>query len=228
MGIAGNIERVKERIERSATLGGRDPEEVTLVAVSKTVEPAKIREAVEAGITEIGENRIQEARGKIETLGRIARWHMVGTLQTNKAKYAVSLFDMVQSIDSLRLAQELEKRAAKEGRVMDVLVEVKTSPEETKHGVPPSEVEHLVREIINMGHLNWRGLMTIAPYVEDPEAARPAFRCMRELKQRLEDSLGVSVEHLSMGMSNDFEVAVQEGATMVRIGTAIFGPRRGY
>jgi len=224
MGIRENLERVKERIARAARSVGRDPSEVLLVAVSKTVEPERIREAVEAGVTDLGENRVQEAREKIELLGRIARWHLIGTLQRNKAKYAVRLFDMIQSVDSIALVEELEKRASRVERVIPVLVEVKTSPEETKHGVAPEDVDALVDRILEAEHLDFRGLMTIAPYVEDPEMARPSFRTLRGVKERLE-ARGIPVEHLSMGMSGDFEVAIQEGATMVRIGTAIFGPR---
>ncbi len=224
MGIKENLERVKERIARAAQSVGRDPSEVLLVAVSKTVEPARILEAVEAGVTDLGENRVQEARSKIEELGRIARWHLIGTLQRNKAKYAVKLFDMIQSVDSIPLVEELEKRASREGKVIPVLVEVKTSPEETKHGVAPEDVDRVVDRILETHHLDFKGLMTIAPYVEDPELARPSFVELRRIKERLQ-ARGVAVEHLSMGMSGDFEVAIQEGATMVRIGTAIFGPR---
>ena len=224
MGIKENLERVKERIARAAQSVGRDPSEVLLVAVSKTVEPARILEAVEAGVTDLGENRVQEARSKIEELGRIARWHLIGTLQRNKAKYAVKLFDMIQSVDSIPLVEELEKRADREGKVIPVLVEVKTSPEETKHGVAPEDVDGVVDRILETHHLDFKGLMTIAPYVEDPELARPSFVELRRIKERLQ-ARGVAVEHLSMGMSGDFEVAIQEGATMVRIGTAIFGPR---
>ena len=225
MSIRHNLESVKERIAKAALSQGRDPSSILLVAVSKTVEPDRILEAVEAGVTDLGENRVQEARGKIETLGRIARWHLVGTLQKNKAKYAVRLFDMIQSLDSLSLAQELEKRAAREGRQMEVLVEVKTSFEESKHGVEPTRLEELVREILHMKQLVFKGLMTIAPYEDDHELVRPYFRRLRVLKNQLEEKLDIPVEHLSMGMSSDFEVAIQEGATMVRIGTAIFGPR---
>ena len=225
MSIKDNLERVRDRIAKAALSKGRDPSDILLVAVSKTVEPERILEAAEAGVTDLGENRVQEARDKIEALGRIARWHLIGTLQKNKAKYAVRLFDMIQSLDSVSLAQELEKRAAKEGRQMEVLVEVKTSFEETKHGVDPAYVEDLVREVLQKKHLVFKGLMTIAPYADDPELARPYFRQLKVLKDQLEGRLGISVEHLSMGMSNDFEVAIQEGATMVRIGTAIFGPR---
>ena len=224
MGIRENLERVRERIARSAQSVGRDPGEILLVAVSKTVEPGRILEAVEAGVTDLGENRVQEARAKIEQLGKVARWHLVGTLQRNKAKYAVRLFDMIQSVDSVPLVLELEKRAAKEGRTVPVLIEVKTSPEETKHGVAPEEVDELVDRILEAEHLVFKGLMTIAPFVEDPELARPSFCLLRNIKERLENR-GVLVEHLSMGMSGDFEVAIQEGATMVRIGTAIFGSR---
>ena len=215
---------MRERIARAARSVGRDPSEILLVAVSKTVEPQRILEAVEAGVTDLGENRVQEARAKIEELGRIARWHLIGTLQRNKAKYAVRLFDMIQSVDSLPLVEELEKRAAREGKEVPVLVEVKTSPEETKHGVDPRDVDALVDKILESPHLVFKGLMTIAPFVEDPELARPSFRMLRGIKEGLE-ARGIAVEHLSMGMSGDFEVAIQEGATMVRIGTAIFGPR---
>jgi len=225
MSIKDNLERVRDRIARAAFSKGRDPSDILLVAVSKTVEPERILEAVEAGVTDLGENRVQEARSKIEALGRIARWHLIGTLQRNKAKYAVKLFDMIQSVDSVALVQELEKRAAKEEKRVEVLVEVKTSFEETKHGVEPAHVEELVKEILQKEHLVFKGLMTIAPYVDDPELARPYFRQLRVLRDQLEERLGIPVEHLSMGMSNDFEVAIQEGATMVRIGTAIFGPR---
>lgn len=225
MSIRDNLEMVKERIAKAALSKGRDPSDILLVAVSKTVEPERILEAVEAGVTDLGENRVQEARDKIETLGRIARWHLIGTLQKNKAKYAVRLFDMIQSLDSVSLAQELEKRAAKEEKQMEVLVEVKTSFEETKYGVDPAYLEDLVREVLQKEHLVFKGLMTIAPYADDPELARPYFRQLKVLKDQLEEKLGILVEHLSMGMSNDFEVAIQEGATMVRIGTAIFGPR---
>jgi len=224
MSIKDNLERVRDRIARAAFSKGRDPSDILLVAVSKTVEPERILEAVEAGVTDLGENRVQEARSKIEALGRIARWHLIGTLQRNKAKYAVKLFDMIQSVDSVALVQELEKRAAKEEKRVEVLVEVKTSFEETKHGVEPAHVEELVKEILQKEHLVFKGLMTIAPYVDDPELARPYFRQLRVLRDQLEEK-GIPVEHLSMGMSNDFEVAIQEGATMVRIGTAIFGPR---
>ncbi len=225
MGVKENLDAVLERMERAALSVGREPADVSLVAVTKTVEPDRIVEAVEAGVRYLGENRVQEAKAKIEELGRIAEWHLIGTLQRNKAKYAVKLFDMIQSVDSLPLALELEKRAAQMERRVDLLLEVKTSLEVSKHGVLPQDLERLVAEVLSMEHLRFRGLMTIAPYAKDPELARPAFRLLRELKERLEDSLDVLVEHLSMGMSGDFEVAVQEGATMVRVGTAIFGAR---
>ncbi len=225
MGIRENLQRVRERMAEAALSVGRDPSDVLLVAVSKTVEPERIVEAVEAGVTDLGENRVQEAREKIERLGRLARWHLVGTLQRNKARHAVRLFDMIQSLDSVPLAEELEKRASREGKRIDVLVEVKTSPEETKHGVEVEGLEALVQKVLQLEHLNLEGLMTIAPYSEDPEAARPYFRSLRELRDQVEERCGVPIRHLSMGMSGDFEVAIQEGATMVRIGTAIFGPR---
>ncbi len=224
--IAERLRRVEGRIARAAERAGRDPSEVILVAVSKTVEPARIREAVEAGVKILGENRVQEAREKIGELGRIAHWHMIGHLQKNKAKYVAKDFDMLHSLDGISLLDELCKRLSKEGREgFPVLIEVKLSPEETKHGCAPEEVFALAREAVSRPHVHLCGLMTIAPYSENPEDARPFFRRLRELRDELQQGLGVHLPHLSMGMSGDFEVAIEEGATLVRIGTAIFGER---
>lgn len=226
MTIAERLRRVEERIAKAAERAGRSPSEITLVAVSKTVEPRRIVEAVEAGVTVLGENRVQEAREKIKELGKIAQWHMIGHLQKNKAKYVVELFDMLHSLDSFPLLDTLCKRLERLGKEgFPVLIEVKLSPEETKHGCLPGDLFQLAREAVSRPQLYLCGLMTIAPYAEDPEEARPFFRQLRELRDQLQERLGVALPHLSMGMSGDFEVAIEEGATMVRVGTAIFGER---
>jgi pyridoxal phosphate enzyme (YggS family) len=226
--IRDNLLRVVERMDQSATKAGRDPGEVTLVAVSKTVEPARIREAVEAGVTILGENYIQEARGKIEEIGRGVQWHMVGHLQSNKAKYAVTLFDCIHSVDSISLAREIDRRAAQKGRSLRVLVEVNLSGEATKFGIGPDDVLDLIRQGASLKNISIEGLMTMPPYFDDPEKARPYFIRLRELRDRIqgEGIEGVKMGELSMGMSGDFEAAIEEGATMIRVGTAIFGERR--
>ena len=226
MGIRENVQKIKERIERACERVGRDPRKVLILAASKTRTPEEIREVFEAGIKLFGENRVQEARNKIPLLFDLPiEWHMIGHLQKNKVKYAVNLFDVVESLDSKELADELEKRLSGIEKKMRVFIEVKLSPEETKHGCSPKEVLELVRYVLNLEHLKLEGLMTVPPYFEDPELVRPYFRKLREIKDEFEDSLGINFPHLSMGMSHDFEVAVEEGATIVRIGTAIFGPR---
>ena len=226
MGAKENVQKIKERIERACKRVGRDPGEVTILAASKTRTPEEIREVFEAGIRLFGENRVQEARDKIPLLSDLSiEWHMIGHLQRNKVKYAVNLFDVVESLDSKELADELEKRLSKVGKRMRVFIEVKLSPEETKHGCSPEEVLELARYVLSLEHLKLEGLMTVPPYFEDLELVRPYFRKLREIRDNLEDALGVNFPHLSMGMSHDFEVAVEEGATIVRIGTAIFGLR---
>lgn len=184
-----------------------------------------IRQAVDAGFVDIGENFVQELIRKREGLGddRI-RWHFVGHLQTNKVKYIAPWIHLIQSVDSIRLGEEISKQAGKAGRVVDVLVEVNTSGEATKYGVNPAGTRKLVSELANLENLGVSGLMTIGPFLPDPESSRPSFRMLRELRQKLE-SEGFQLPHLSMGMTNDFEVAIEEGATIVRIGTAIFGER---
>ena len=226
MGVRENVQKIKERIERACERAGRDPGEVSILAASKTRTPEEIREVFEAGIRLFGENRVQEARDKIPLLSDLSiEWHMIGHLQRNKVKYAVNLFDVVESLDSKELADELEKRLSKVGKKMRVFIEVKLSPEETKHGCSPEEVLELARYVLSLEHLKLEGLMTVPPYFEDLELVRPYFRKLREIRDNLEDALGVNLPHLSMGMSHDFEVAVEEGATIVRIGTAIFGER---
>ena len=228
MGIAENVRVVKERIERACEKAGRSPDEVTLIAVSKTHPPEAIREAVEAGIEHIGENRVQEAVSKYEVLSNLpVTWHMIGHLQRNKVKHALRIFDVIHSVDRDALVDELEKRASKMDKVFPVLIEVNVAKEETKHGVFVEDALDLVKRTLSCKHLKPIGLMTVAPYVEDPEDVRWVFRTLRELRDRINQELGEEVlKELSMGMSNDFEVAIEEGATMVRIGTAIFGERK--
>ncbi len=215
---------------------GRDPREIKLVAVSKTVEPARIKEAIEAGVSILGENYVQEAMKKIEEIGRPActerfgegrpvAWHFIGHLQSNKAKYAVQLFDMLHSLDSTPLAEELNRRGEQIGRVLKVMIEVNISGEATKFGSDEERVRDIAKRILNHGHLSLEGLMTMPPYFDSPELSRPYYIKLRELKERLERE-GIPMKELSMGMSNDFEIAIEEGATFVRVGTAIFGPRK--
>jgi pyridoxal phosphate enzyme (YggS family) len=227
MPIAENIKAIEARIAATAARAGRKPSSVKLVAVTKNVDPEKIKEAAAAGAAILGENRVQEAREKIEQLGAIASWHLIGTLQSNKAKYAVKLFDMIHSVDSIGLAREIDKQAAKIGKIQDVLIEVSIAGEETKAGAAIEGVMALVREAAGLRNISIKGLMTIPPFLDDPEAVRPYFRTLRELAARIanENIPGVSLQELSMGMSYDFEVAIEEGATMVRVGTAIFGER---
>lgn len=217
--IRANLERVRERIARAAECAGRRAESVRLIGVSKTVEVARIREAVAAGLPALGENRVQEARAKIAELGRPVPWHLVGQLQTNKAKDAVELFDLIHSLDRLELAQELHKRARQRGRPVEVLVQVNLAGEAQKGGVAPESLGELIEAVATLDHVRVRGLMAIPPETPDPEDTRVWFRTLRKLGER------VALPELSIGMSADFEVAIEEGATMVRVGTAIFGAR---
>lgn len=219
MDIEGNLREVERRIAQAAHRAGRSPGEITIVAVAKEVAPEAIEAAIKAGIRHIGENRVQEATEKIKLLSALEPrpiWHMVGHLQTNKVKTAVEIFDIIHSIDSLRLAQLVSQRA---DRTLPVLLQVNISGEATKSGFPAAELPRVLAEVSWLPRLEVRGLMTIAPLVEDAEEVRPIFRRLRQLRD------GLGLEHLSMGMTDDFEVAVEEGATMVRIGRAIFGKR---
>jgi pyridoxal phosphate enzyme (YggS family) len=217
--IRANLERVRERVARAAERAGRRAEDVLLVGVSKTVDVARIRAAIAAGLGALGENRVQEARDKINELGRTARWHLVGHLQTNKVRDALELFDVIHSVDRIDLARELDRRARAKGRTIDAFVQVNVGGELSKGGWPPEAVETAVGAISALAGLKLRGLMTIPPAVERAEDARTWFRTLRKLAERH------GLPELSMGMSADFEVAIEEGATMVRVGTAIFGPR---
>lgn len=225
--ISENLARVRERIETAALRCGRDLLKVRLVAVIKTVEAERVRQAISAGVKILGENYVQEAQKKIEILGHNVAWHFIGHLQTNKAKAAVHLFDLIHSVDSLNLAKELNKQAQQQGKVLPVLLQVNLSGETTKFGAREKEIFQVIEELSAMEGLLVKGLMTMPPYFEDPEASRPYYVELRKLGERLaQQKLSrISIEELSMGMSNDFEVAIEEGATLVRVGTAIFGAR---
>ena len=227
--ISRNLEDIKGRIREAALTAGRDPAEVRLVAVTKTVTLDRLQEAVAAGHTLFGENYIQEARRKITVLGPGLIWHFIGHLQSNKAKAAVEFFDLIHSVDRLRLARALDQAAARQGKVQKILLQVNLAGEASKSGTAPEAAQDLLREISRMPHLEVAGLMTMPPWFEEPERVRPYFRALRELRDRLRDMQLVpgGLPELSMGMTGDFEVAVAEGATLVRIGTAIFGPRPG-
>lgn len=224
MSVQSNLERLRRKIRETAERSGRDPAAIKLCVVTKTVPVEQIKAAIACGVDIIGENRVHEASEKQPQIGRSVEWHMIGHLQSRKARQAVELFDMIQSVDSASIAQALEKRCAEAGRALRILIEVNTSGEEQKYGVSPGEVERLVREIAPMERLHIEGLMTMAAFVPDPEMARPSFQQLRQISERLreKDIHGARFDVLSMGMTNDFEVAIEEGSTMLRIGTAIF------
>jgi PLP dependent protein len=224
--IAENLERVRERIARSAARAGREAGEITIVAVSKTFRAAAIRSGFEAGLRHFGENRVQEWESKEPELRDLAAiWHLVGHLQSNKVRRAAHLFSRVDSVDSLALARKLDAAAMEEQKKLPVLIEVHLSEEAAKCGVAESELPALGEAISNLPHLELLGLMTVPPYSDDPERVRPYFKKLRKLRDYLPRVLGISLPVLSMGMSHDFEVAIEEGATEIRIGTAIFGER---
>uniref|UniRef100_A0A7C4TJN2 Pyridoxal phosphate homeostasis protein n=1 Tax=candidate division WOR-3 bacterium TaxID=2052148 RepID=A0A7C4TJN2_UNCW3 len=224
MSVADNILRLKERISISAERAHRNPEEITIVAVTKTVSVEKIEEAINAGIKIIGENRVQEAKEKFTLIGNKVQWHLVGHLQTNKVKDAIKIFSLIHSLDSLKLAQEIEKRAEKS---VDCLIEVNTSKEPTKFGIKPEELFEFYESIKDFKKIKVLGLMTIGPgwAITDPESSRPCFKLLHDLRDELSQSFDQQFPILSMGMTSDFEVAIEEGSNMIRIGTAIFGPR---
>lgn len=205
---------------------GRRPDEIRLVAASKQVEAARIKEAIAAGITDIGENYVQEAAGKHGQVTEEVRWHLIGHLQRNKAAQAVRIFDIIQTVDSLRLAEAVARQARAEGRTLVVLLQVNTSGEATKSGIAPEEAEGLYEAAAGIPGIRVQGLMTIGSLQPDPEQGRPEFRLLAQLAARLQERLGAEMRWLSMGMSHDFEVAIEEGANLVRVGTGIFGPRR--
>lgn len=218
-----NIDNVRQRVDNAARGAGRDPAEIKLVAVSKTHPAAVVRDAINAGLSIFGENKVQEAESKIDEVGRDAvEWHLIGHLQSNKARKAVHLFDVIQTVDSIELAERLERICEEEGRdSLSVLVQVDLAGEETKSGVPEVELTQFADHLKACKRLQFNGLMVLPPYFDAPEATRPYFRRLRALRDQI-----LPGGELSMGMSHDFEVAIEEGATIVRVGTAIFGERK--
>src|ERR1700730_16173475 len=224
--IAANLERLYERVARAAQQAGRSADEITLVAVSKTFGAEAIRAAYEAGLRHFGESRVQEWGSKQPQLTDLeATWHLIGHLQSNKARRAVHLFDRADSVDSLALAQKLDSAAADEGKRLPILIEVRLGDEATKSGVAESDLHSLAEAVVALPHLDLQGLMTIPPFFPEAERLRPYFRNLRELRDRLSSALARPLPLLSMGMSHDFDVAIEEGSTEIRVGTAIFGER---
>ena len=220
-----NLTRIRSRIDQACERSGRQPDSVRLMAVSKNQLPERVAEAVSAGLTLFGENRIQEAKVKIPLCPGQLEWHFIGHLQSNKSRDAVSLFQVVQGVDSLALAEELQKQAVKQARSLPILLEVNVAGESSKFGWNPDRLLAELPQLNALNRLEVHGLMTIAPYAVDPEQVRPIFRRLRELRDRCTDLLGAPLPVLSMGMSGDLEVAIEEGATLVRVGTALFGER---
>ena len=223
--IEVNIKNVKERIKTAAEKSNRKSEEITLVAVSKRFPAEIIKTAVKNGLTDIGESRLQEAEPKINELGNIARWHMIGHLQTNKVKKAVPLFDLIQSLDSFKLSSEINRQAELLDKKINCLLEVNSSGEDSKYGFSPDETLDTIKKIMDFKYINLCGLMTIGPYTTDLNSIRRAFILTRELFINGQKIVGDNFSTLSMGMSSDYELAIEEGSTMVRVGTAIFGIR---
>jgi pyridoxal phosphate enzyme (YggS family) len=220
-----NLLSIQQRMRAACDRAGRDHESVTLLAVTKGQPPELVNEAAQLGLTHFGESKIQEAKTKIPLCSGRARWQMIGHLQTNKCRDAVELFEMIQSVDSLHLAEEINKRADQAGKTMPILLEVNAVGEASKFGYRPEQLLSELAQINALSRLEIHGLMTIPPYTNDTERLRSIFREMRELKTRCEEILGAPLPQLSMGMSGDFEIAIEEGATIVRIGTALFGSR---
>ena len=223
--VAENLERVRERIAQGATKAGRAVHEIELVVITKTHDAGRVREAIEAGQILFGESRVQEARVKISELPSNLRWHFVGHLQKNKIRHALPLFELIHSVDSLSLAQEINRIAEEEGMHPRVLLEVNVAGEGSKFGFPPDKLRQDMEALLALPRLSIEGLMTIPPLAREAEASREYFVDLRKLRDRLETEFQMKLPHLSMGMTNDFPVAVEEGATLVRVGTAIFGER---
>jgi len=226
--IKENWDRLWERINQVCHHSGRHPEEIKVVAVAKTIPLELVKEAVDCGITEIGENRVQEAKDKFEAIGERAHWHLVGHLQTNKVKAALEIFELIHSLDSMKLANEISSRAERMNKEARVLLQVNTSEEESKYGLEPERVLGFAQQVATLPNLKVGGLMTIGPFTDDDTLIRRSFRDLRRLFQELKEASipNIDMEILSMGMSADYEVALQEGANMLRIGTSIFGPRK--
>ena len=225
MSLAENLASIRQRIAAACARAGRDPASVTLMAVSKGMPPETVREAAELGLVLFGENKVQEAKAKIPFCPGRLRWQLIGHLQSNKCRDAVHFFEMIQSVDSLELAREINKWADKQAKTMPVLLEVNLAGESTKFGFKAEQLLSDLNAVNALPRIEVHGLMTIAPWTPEPEKARPIFRELRELKAQCEEKLGAPLPQLSMGMSGDFEVAIEEGATLVRIGTSLFGAR---
>ncbi len=225
--IKQNIKILEDNIAKAAERAGKDPEDIALVAVSKTVKAERIREALRCGIEIIGENRVQEAEEKFKQIPEKFEKHLVGHLQTNKAKKAVELFDLIQSLESLKLAEEISRRAQQKGKTMNVLVEANTSSERTKFGLEPDDLLDFTKQVSSLKGIKVRGLMTVGLFSSDIDRVRPCFKELKRLFDELKakDIPGIEMKYLSMGMTQDYQVAIEEGANMVRIGTAIFGER---
>ena len=228
MSLSENLKNVRKRIAGAADRVGRDPSEIRIVAITKTHPPATVDEAVSEGLRDVGENKVQEFLEKSEKVDADCRWHLVGHLQRNKVKKIIGRFELIHSLDSIRLARELNKRSLREEIATDVLVQVNTSGEDSKYGIEPDEAVRFCGEVAQMEGVRIRGLMTMAPWVDDPQVLRASFSALRLLGDEIEDRgiRNVSMEHLSMGMSDDFEFAVEEGATLLRLGRVLFGPRQ--
>lgn len=227
--IIKNINIIRDKVAQAVLKSPltHDPQDVTLIAVTKNHGVESMRKAIDCNIAVIGENRVQEAESKYDVLDRSVSWHLIGHLQSNKAKKAVKLFDLIHSVDSLSLAEAIDTAARKEGKRQDILLQVNVAKDENKFGLEADEVMSVAQEVCKLPNIRLCGLMTIAPFYEDSEQARPAFRRLRELYQALKDAQlkGSEIQYLSMGMTHDFVVAVEEGANMIRVGTGIFGAR---
>ena len=225
--IKENIENVERKIQAACDRSGRKREDVLLLAVSKTIDVPRIKEAVECGLTSLGENKVQEIMDKYEPMGEGVKWHLIGHLQTNKVKYIIDKVEIIHSVDSLKLAEEISKRAKAKGITANILLEINAAGEESKFGLKPEECEEAVREISILDNIKIRGLMTVAPNVENPEENRIYFKQMKQLLVDINAKKidNVNMDVLSMGMTGDYEVAIEEGATIVRVGTGIFGAR---
>jgi pyridoxal phosphate enzyme (YggS family) len=225
MDLTANLDSIQKRMAAACGRAGRDPNSITLLAVTKTQPPEVVSAAAKLGLILFGENKVQEAKAKIPLCPGNLRWHMIGHLQSNKCRDAVELFKMIQSVDSLSLAREINKRAEQAARTMPVLMEVNVAGEASKFGYRPEQLLVELKELNALPRIEIHGLMTVPPWSAEAEKTRPHFRRLRELKTQCEQILGATLSHLSMGMSGDFEIAIEEGATMVRIGTELFGPR---
>ncbi len=223
-----NLNEINKRIDEAVKRAGRSREDVTLIAVSKTVEADIMNASIEVGVTDLGENRVQEIQRKYDDVKKGVKWHLIGHLQRNKVKYIIDKVDLIHSVDSFRLAKEISDRAEKANRIMDILIQVDIAKEDSKFGVDENKVEELIKEILTLSNIKVKGLMFIAPFVYDPEEVRIYFKGMKDLFDRIKKNIKddkLDMEHLSMGMTNDFEVAIEEGATLLRVGTGIYGKR---